>query len=304
MLRHLLLVGLVLMLAGCGRPVSFQGGEPPSADTISLASPSAHPSPSPSPSPYSAEAAEALARTREQVVHAKDGSVLIRVPAGVFTMGAEDAQAARNERPVRQVRLPDYWIGRTEVTNQQFQHFVSETGYQAGEVWEAEAEKWGPKAPVLGVSWDDAQAYCKWAGLRLPTEAEWEKAARGTDASRYPWGSKFELQKAWVLDSTDGRVREVGSLPAGASPFGCLDMAGSAYEWCQDWYDAYPGSDHQDEDFGKKYRVVRGGSWFSHGPEETRASARLPFVSTERINGNGFRVARSADSPDGAGAAR
>ncbi len=298
MLRHLLLLGLVLLLAGCGRPVAFQGGEPPSADVGSLASPAARPSASPSPSPGTVEAVEALAKAREQKAHAKDGSVLIRIPAGAFTMGAEDAQAAPDEKPVRQVSLPDYWIGRTEVTNAQFQRFVSETGYQAGEVWEAEAEKWGPKAPVLGVSWEDAQAYCQWAGLRLPTEAEWEKAARGADASRYPWGPKWELQKAWVLDSSAAKVREVGSLPGGASPFGCLDMAGSANEWCQEWYDRYPGNTHQDPSFGTDYRVSRGGCWYSNGPEETRTSARQRFIPTERINGNGFRVARSADSQD------
>ncbi len=243
-------------------------------------------------------AEEVPVRTGVQQVHDKDGSVLIQIPAGTFTMGSEEADAEESEKPVRTLNLPEFWIGRTEVTNSQFERFVSETGHDAGSVWKAEAGKWGPKAPVLGVSWEDAQAYCRWAGLRLPTEAEWEKAARGTEGNKYPWGPEWDLKKAWVLDSTGGKVREVGSLPAGASPFGCLDMAGSANEWCQDWYDRYPGSDHQDEAFGTRYRVSRGGCWYNNGPEETRTSARQPFLPDERLSGSGFRVARSAASRD------
>jgi len=230
----------------------------------------------------------------EDRVNRKDSSVLVKVPAGAFKMGGDGELADAVEKPVHEVSLQAYWIGKYEVTNQQFERFVAATGYDAGPTWKERARKWGPMAPVVGVSWNDAQAYCKWAGLRLPTEAEWEMAARGTDRRQFPWGNTWDARKAWFLDSSGLAARPVGTLPSGASPVGCLDMAGNGYEWVADWYQAYPGFKGKNPDFGKKLRIVRGGCWFSNGPKDVRTSARLRCMATERLDGIGFRVAASS----------
>ncbi len=218
----------------------------------------------------------------------KDGSVLVRVAAGSFKMGAEDGDP--DEKPVHEVNLPEYWIGKFEVTNQQFQRFVAETGYDAGADWMAQARLRGPLAPVVCVSWNDAQAYCKWAGVRLPTEAEWEKAARGTDGRKYPWGPDWDANKAWFKANSDLKAHEVGTSPGDVSPVGCHDMAGNVCEWAQDLYGRYPGNQQGGEDFEKGYRVLRGGSWTDE-PVSLRSSDRLGKGPDLRILLLGFRVA-------------
>ncbi len=292
--------------AGCGSPGGGQGAGPTATTSpVSTAGPATSspvvttsPAASASPtSPLGTASPAAVSATPgpNDRVNQKDSSVLVQVPAGAFKMGADGAQAEAVEKPVHEVTLPAYWIGKHEVTNQQFERFVAATNHDAGTTWKQAAAKSGPKAPVTGVSWNDAQAYCKWAGLRLPTEAEWEKAARGTDLRQFPWGNTWDVKKSWFLDSSGLKAHDVGTLPAGASPFGCLDMAGNAYEWVEDWYEAYPGSKLQNPDFGKRYRIVRGGCWYSNGPKDVRAAARLRFINSDRVDGVGFRVAASAE---------
>jgi len=229
-----------------------------------------------------------------QRLNVRDGSILVLVPEGSFQMGEEAVRARPDEKPVQRLALPAYWIGLHEVTNAQFQRFVAETGYPAGPRWEDHARMWGGQAPVLGVSWKDAQAYCRWAGLRLPTEAEWEKAARGTDGRQYPWGDSWDPDRAWWQDTSEVRAHDVGSLPQGASPFGCLDMAGNVAEWCSSRYRPYPyrASDGREDPKASGARVVRGGQYFDE-PWELRCSARGRAAPAERRTTTGFRVALS-----------
>ena len=216
-----------------------------------------------------------------------DGMELSCVPAGEFKMGSteSDRDARRTEFPQHTVYLDAFWIDRTEVTNAMFAQFLNEEGNQSegGADW-LDARKsvrlvqsgseWQPVSgygehPVVHVTWYGAQAYCRWAGRHLPSEAEWEKAARGTDGRTYPWGEGLEGAKA-NYGGYLGDTEQVGSFPDGASPYGALDMAGNAWEWVADWYEVYPGSDH--ERFGQEHRVLRGGSWFTGGKKVRTAN--------------------------------
>jgi len=215
----------------------------------------------------------------------KDGSTMVYVPAGEFLMGSEgnpDAQV--QERPQHSVYLDAFWIDQTEVTNEQYRQCVESGTCRAPTTCD-----WGEPTypdpskthhPVVCVSWEDANDYCAWAHKRLPTEAEWEKAARGTDRRIYPWGNEFDCHRANLDDETefddyvgpggegcDGfpRTAPVGRFPSGESPYGALDMAGNVWEWCEDWYDEDYYSRSADRnptgpDSGGG-RVLRGGSW-------------------------------------------
>jgi eukaryotic-like serine/threonine-protein kinase len=234
-------------------------------------------------------------RTRE-----KDGMVTVYVPGGEFTMGSDTGEG--NERPVHRVVLSPFWIDRTEVTNAQFRMCV-----EAGACQPPTACEWGEPTyddggkadhPVVCVDWDQAEAYCRWAGARLPTEAEWEKAARGTDGLTYPWGNAFDGSKVNFCDrncretwkdatADDGyaRTAPVGSYPEAGSPCGAWDMAGNVWEWVADWYAAgYYADSDGDNPPGPPtgvYRVLRGGGWNSN-QSEIRATYRngseLPTV--------------------------
>jgi formylglycine-generating enzyme required for sulfatase activity len=233
---------------------------------------------------------------------------MVFVPAGAFWMGSNEGH--EDEGPRHQVHLGAFWIDRYEVTNAQYAEFLNATeGYQGrcgGHICadtKAEnpdsrllyeggryvAERGYEDHPLIEVSWYGAKAYCEHHGKRLPSEAEWEKAARGTEGTAYPWGEEFDPQK---LNSDDrvGDTTPVGSYPQGASPYGACDMAGNVWEWVADWYAPYPGSGYRSPFFGT-YKVVRGGSW-NHPATDARVSSRDFAHPERRIGVVGFRCAK------------
>jgi sulfatase modifying factor 1 len=253
-----------------------------------------------------------LAAARAAV--AGDGAAMLTVPAGSFNMGS--ATGAPDEQPVHRVHLESFQIDRCEVTNGLYKKFMAATGSPAPPFLD-DPDFAGDDRPVVGVTWEEAAAYAVYAGKSLPTEAQWEKAARGTDARPLPWGTAplgAFLQGNFADETLAARSRgtpflkgyrdgfaytsPVGSFPRGASPYGVLDLAGNASEWCQDPYgaDYYRHSPDQDPlgPTGGTSKVVRGGSWLNRQANlfATRRS-RLP--SATRSSRVGFRCVLGRD---------
>lgn len=202
-------------------------------------------------------------------------------------MGSQDEA---DEQPERTVTVDAFWISQTEVTNAQYARCVD-----AGACTAPNNSDWRTPGradfPVTNIKWDQANAYAQWGGGHLPTEAQWEKAARGTDGRVYPWGNEADSQRL-NFNSSQGPVT-VGSYPTGASPYGVLDMAGNVAEWVADWYapDSYTQgpSDNPTGPASGNFRIVRGGS-FNNSLNDVRTTARTPAFDTDYEN-VGFRVA-------------
>jgi formylglycine-generating enzyme required for sulfatase activity len=199
----------------------------------------------------------------------KDGMTLLQVPAGEFKMGTDHGDT--KEEPLHTVYLDNFWIDQTEVTNAMFAKCVQDTVCdQPSRTDSATHDSYFGNPdydnyPVIHVSWNDANAYCSWADRRLPTEAEWEKAARGGDARNYPWGNNEPNESLLNGNGTVGDTTTVGSYPRGISPYYALDMAGNVSEWVADWYrelyyTSHPKSNPPGPEQGSA-RVIRGGSW-------------------------------------------
>jgi iron(II)-dependent oxidoreductase len=225
----------------------------------------------------------------------KDRSEMVFIEAGEFTMGRDRGDPA--EGPAHRVYLRGYWIDRYEVTNAQYLMFMEETHRPPPSCWNT------PKLneldqPVVGVSWEDAAAYAKWAGKRLPTEAEWEKAARGGGKESayhlYPWGNAWDERRVNSREAGRDRTLSVSSLPEGASPYGLLHMAGNAAEWVADWYDPdyYSRSPERDPRGPEQgiWKVVRGGGWWCRS-EQCQVTHRRKELPTARTSSIGFRCA-------------
>ena len=222
--------------------------------------------------------------------------IMIEIPAGPFIMGSDEGDP--EDSPAHEVDLSAFEIDKFEVTNADYAAFAEETGYltyaeqQGFASWR---EAWGigeDNHPVVIVTWDDAKAYCEWLGKRLPTEAEWEKAARGTDGRIFPWGDEWDPNKANVKERGLRGTSAVGSFGAGASPYGVDDMAGNVWEWTADWYQPYPGNTAADPYYGEKYRVTRGGGWFDTEPQSTTFNRNAADPSKTANDDLGFRCAR------------
>lgn len=207
-------------------------------------------------------------------------------------MGSNDSDAQDDEKPVHKVWLDGYWIGQTPVTNRQYQVYCHEKGFSKG------FDKNELEFPVVEITWHDASEFCGWLteksgqNIRMPTEAEWEKAARGTDARKYPWGNENPTCRLANYHGCVGETSLVGNYPAGASPFGALDMAGNVWEWVADWYlqDYFRQSTYknpQGPDSGI-HRVFRGGSWGSNNIY-LRVSSRQRANPGDSHITNGFR---------------
>ncbi|MBI4862803.1 MAG: SUMF1/EgtB/PvdO family nonheme iron enzyme [Candidatus Riflebacteria bacterium] len=223
----------------------------------------------------------------------KDGAVMVRIPAGSFPMGAADGRP--DEAPVHSVHLDAFLIDEHEVTNRRYRQFAAATGHRRPrELLEPRFNR--DDQPVVGVSWDDAVSYCRWAGKRLPTEAEWEKAARGgLEGKSYPWGNDAPAGRACFGETfSSGRAKAIGSYPANG--YGLFDMAGNAWEWCSDrygerYYAASPTRNPAGPSSGAS-RVVRGGSWFNYDAR-LRCAYRRDRPPTDQADSLGFRCARS-----------
>lgn len=243
----------------------------------------------------------------------------VLIPAGEFLMGSDktkDKDARDNEMPQHKLFLPGYKIARWPVTVAEFAQFVKETGYKTtaeelGSAWDYDGKEWKeitgaywavPRGassdvqskqnhPVTCVSWHDAMKFCVWAGVRLPSEAEWERASRGSNGHLYPWGNEAPNRNRCNFNMNVKDTTPVDTYPKGATPEGLLDMAGNVWEWTSTKHEAYPydEKDGREERDGEEERVLRGGSWV-FGPKSVRGAYRLIHSTKDRNSNVGFRV--------------
>jgi formylglycine-generating enzyme required for sulfatase activity len=218
------------------------------------------------------------------------------VPGGEFLMGSDSGSEA--ERPAHKVAVKPFFIDLYEVTCEEYKKFIDATGHRAPPCWvKRDYPRGWAGRPVTGVDWDDASAYAAWAGKRLPTEQEWEFAARGGDGRRYPWGNQWKANAANADSTSHKHADNVGKHRAGASPFGLLDMAGNAWEWTASDYTDYrtgglpPGAGDQ--------KVIRGGSWAEDRQKATTTFRQaLPARGTPPYGNLSFRCAKDVVTPE------
>jgi serine/threonine-protein kinase len=200
-----------------------------------------------------------------------DGKEMVYVPAGEFLYGEDNETRS----------LPGYWIDKTPVTNAEYAKFINATGHRIPEHWtEGKPPTGKEEHPVVNISWQEATTYCRWAGKRLPTEEEWEKAARGVDGRIYPWGDEEPNERKCNYNRQTSDTTQVGRhSPQGDGPYGSVDMAGNVWEWINEWYDG-----------DRNYRVLRGGSWISL-VTNIRSTDRNKLGPAYKLRDVGFRCA-------------
>jgi formylglycine-generating enzyme required for sulfatase activity len=245
----------------------------------------------------------------------KTQSDMLLIPAGEFIMGSTEEQAIEawqkndggydkedylSEYPQQKIILEDFYIDKKEVSNGDYKTFVDATNHAAPALWSDQSLS-SPIQPVVGVDWSDAEAYCRWIGKRLPTEAEWEKAARGTDGRSWPWGNIWDGSRdnhgngtEYGLDESDGYkyTAPVGA-ELGASPYGVLNVAGNVYEWVADDFNAYSENDkYFQQDFNKGFKVIKGGA-YTDGQSDQRPASRIGYQKDFKDVDIGFRCAKN-----------
>lgn len=234
---------------------------------------------------------------------------MVYIPSGTFLIGSDDVddnsmgkefglregKFFENEKPVRKINLHGFYIDKFEVTNKEYKLFVHKTNHEPPPNWDDGTFLPGREMhPVNAISWFDANQYCQWLKKRLPTEEEWEKAARGPNGNKYPWGNVYEENKA---NLAAGDTVPVGSLPDDKSYYGVYDMGGNLTEWTSSWYKPYPGSTLQSRYFGEIYKVVRGGTGsleghYTLGSINSRNSFREYYPPSGKGIDVGFRCVK------------
>lgn len=206
---------------------------------------------------------------------------MVLVPAGEFIFGTE--RQAPDEEPMTTLYLPAFYIDKTEVTNREYQAILPDHKFPTGQ----------EDFPVTGISWSEATKFASLAGKRLPTEQEWEKAARGAEGRVYPWGNEYDPTLLNGLDQNREGVVRVSQHIGGMSPYGCMDMSGNVYEWTQSWYEAYPGNTVVTSEYGQIFRVLRGGGFKSDRFDVRAARRRFDKMDAKKPE-YGFRCALDA----------
>ncbi|MGH9939316.1 MAG: SUMF1/EgtB/PvdO family nonheme iron enzyme, partial [Blastocatellia bacterium] len=286
--------GAVLVVLIAAGAWLFSGESKTGQETVATAS----------PSPGADTSPTAAANSAYPNAAAPEG--MVYVLGGVLRVGRDDGD--ENEKPAHVVNVKPFFIDRTEVTNEQYQKFIDATGHSAPPSWQGNRFSEGANTlPVTDVTWEDASAYATWAGKRLPTEEEWEFAARGPDERRiYPWGEEWIADASNTkLDDNDQRqLAPVGQFPKGASPFGLLDMSGNAWEWTASEFKEYPGGKVNPPAGYKNLKVIRGGTYDSP-PKFATATLRRPYPATRGdwpkgatpdYTKTGFRLAQDVKS--------
>ncbi|MEC4677494.1 MAG: SUMF1/EgtB/PvdO family nonheme iron enzyme [Nitrospirota bacterium] len=236
---------------------------------------------------------------------------MVRIPSGPFIMGSNEVETADtkgelgnkkpfylDEHPQRMLSIPDYYIDRYEVSNEDYARFVKEKRRNAPKYWGGASYRTGEALlPVVDVNWYEARDYCLFRGKRLPTEAEWEKAARGPDGNLYTWGNEFDATKGNVSAGSHGSIMMIGRFVHDKSAYNVYDLNGNVMEWTADWYKPFPGGDYRSDDFGEQFKVAKGDAYGDSGHYTLSIFSRLPYrqnVEPEtRLPFLGFRCVKS-----------
>lgn len=235
--------------------------------------------------------------------NANDEVELVLIGAGEFTMGHKDSY---DTLPVRRMNLPAFYIDKYEVTNKRYKRFIDATGYKvpwsqesavAAYIWDWQKRMY-PQGkgddPVVLVNWEDAKAFCAWAGKSLPTEAQWEKAARGVNGKPYPWGNIWEAKKANTSESGVKQTAPFGSFTDDVSEYGVHDLAGNISEWVEEWFAPYPGNPMTNYEERNKYKILRGGSW-DYANSIANGYHRQYALPQSQMTAIGFRCVKVID---------
>jgi iron(II)-dependent oxidoreductase len=241
---------------------------------------------------------EDLEQRRKDLLLEANKRRMLHIEAGPFNMGGSEDDSPPNERPSHPVHLSGFYIDAFPVTNQDYREFVNCTGYKIPIHWQRGSYPTGlARHPITNVSWQDAKVYAEWMGARLPTEAEWEKSARGTDERLYPWGSRF-VDDRCNSNNVVGTTLPVDEFPLGRSPYGLWDMSGNVYEWCEDFYDegyyTYSPSTNPKGPEGGQERSIRGG-FFGETRPNVRTTHRNSAPDSHTRDNVGFRLAMPED---------